>query len=240
MSKAAKIVLIIVAVLVAIGAAIGIYFAVKGKNPYTKEQQAFIDEIINSNKPNNPPVDIGGGTFPGGVIGEDETGDTVIVDKETGSDDIWQKDPTDPDGGYDKVETPTTDDEGQPFTYQTVVQVCGSFALVKNDVGNHAVINLAESKVVLNYTDLQDAENLQRTINDSYLSNAIAQEVRTVNLFLNTIDWDEIENKSDEECKEISDRLISTSHRLLSLLEQTGVKEISDKVKNFKGRVSKD
>lgn len=87
---------------------------------------------------------------------------------------------------------------------------------------------------------LQDAENLQRTINDSYLSNAIAQEVRTVNLFLNTIDWDEIENKSDEECKEISDRLISTSHRLLSLLEQTGVKEISDKVKNFKGRVSKD
>lgn len=87
---------------------------------------------------------------------------------------------------------------------------------------------------------LQDAENLQHTINDSYLSNAIAQEVRTVNLFLNTIDWDEIENKSDEECKEISDRLISTSHRLLSLLEQTGVKEISDKVKNFKGRVSKD
>lgn len=87
---------------------------------------------------------------------------------------------------------------------------------------------------------LQDAENLQRTINDSYLSNAIAQEVRTVNLFLNTIDCDEIENKSDEECKEISDRLISTSHRLLSLLEQTGVKEISDKVKNFKGRVSKD
>ena len=87
---------------------------------------------------------------------------------------------------------------------------------------------------------LQDAENLQRTINDSYLSNAIAQEVRTINLFLNTIDWDEIENKSDEECKEISDRLISTSHRLLSLLEQTGVKEISDKVKNFKGRVSKD
>lgn len=87
---------------------------------------------------------------------------------------------------------------------------------------------------------LQDAENLQRTINDSYLSNAIAQEVRTVNMFLNTIDWDEIENKSDEECKEISDRLISTSHRLMSLLEQTGVKEISDKVKNFKGRVSKD
>lgn len=87
---------------------------------------------------------------------------------------------------------------------------------------------------------LQDAENLQCTINDYYLSNAIAQEVRTVNLFLNTIDWDEIENKSDEECKEISDRLISTSHRLLSLLEQTGVKEISDKVKNFKGRVSKD
>ena len=59
-------------------------------------------------------------------------------------------------------------------------------------------------------------------------------------MFLNTIDWDEIENKSDEECKEISDRLISTSHRLMSLLEQTGVKEISDKVKNFKGRVSKD
>lgn len=87
---------------------------------------------------------------------------------------------------------------------------------------------------------LQDAENLQRTINDSYLSNAIAQEVRTVYMFLNTIDWDEIENKSDEECKEISDRLISTSHRLMSLLEQTGVKEIIDKVKNFKGRVSKD
>ena len=161
MSKASKIVLIIVAVLVAIGAAIGIYFAVKGRNPYTKEQQAFIDEIINSNKPNNPPVDIGGGTLPGGVIGEDETGDTVIVDTGTGSDEIWQKDPTDPDGGYDKVETPTTDDEGQPFTYQTVVQVCGNFALVKNDVGNHAVINLAESKVVLNYTDLQDAENLK-------------------------------------------------------------------------------
>lgn len=87
---------------------------------------------------------------------------------------------------------------------------------------------------------LQDAENLQRTINDSYLSNAISQEVRTVNIFLNTIDWEEIQNKSDEECKEISDRLISTSHRLMSLLEQTGVKEISDKVKNFKGRVSKD
>lgn len=87
---------------------------------------------------------------------------------------------------------------------------------------------------------LQDAENLQRTINDSYLSNAIAQEVRTVNIFLNSIDWDEIQNKSDDECKEISDRLISTSHRLMSLLEQTGVKEISDKVKNFKGRVSKD
>lgn len=161
MSKASKIVLIIVAVLVAIGAAIGIYFAVKGRNPYTKEQQAFIDEIINSNKPNNPPVDIGGGTLPGGVVGEDETGDTVIVDTGTGSDEIWQKDPTDPDGGYDKVETPTTDDEGQPFTYQTVVQVCGNFALVQNDVGNHAVINLAESKVVLNYTDLQDAENLK-------------------------------------------------------------------------------
>ena len=87
---------------------------------------------------------------------------------------------------------------------------------------------------------LQDAENLQHTINDSYLSNAIAQEVRTVNIFLNSIDWDEIQNKSDDECKEISDRLISTSHRLMSLLEQTGVKEISDKVKNFKGRVSKD
>ena len=161
MQKKWKIIFIVVSIFIAIGAAIGIYFAVKGRNPYTKEQQAFIDEIVNSNRPNNPPVDIGGGTLPGGVIGEDETGDTVIVDTGTGSDEIWQKDSTDPDGGYGKVETPTTDDEGQPFTYQTVVQVCGNFALVKNDVGNQAVINLAESKVVLNYTDLQDAENLK-------------------------------------------------------------------------------
>lgn len=33
------------------------------------------------------------------------------------------------------------------------------------------------------------------------------------NTFLETIDWAEIDDKSDEECKEISDRLISTSHR---------------------------
>ena len=108
MQKKWKIIFIVVSIVIAIGAAIGIYFAVKGKNPYTKEQQAFIDEIINSNRPNTPPVDIGGGTLPGGVIGEDETGDTVIVDTGTGSNEIWQKDPTDPDGGYDKVETPTT------------------------------------------------------------------------------------------------------------------------------------
>ena len=186
MSKASKIVLIIVAVLVAIGAAIGIYFAVKGRNPYTKEQQAFIDEIINSNKPNNPPVDIGGGTLPGGVIGEDETGDTVIVDTGTGSDEIWQKDPTDPDGGYGKVETPTTDDEGQPFTYQTVVQVCGNFALVKNDVGNHAVINLAESKVVLNYTDLQDAENLHMAGDVLFYTTPYVYEDASTDIYMET------------------------------------------------------
>lgn len=209
MSKASKIVLIIVAVLVAIGAAIGIYFAVKGRNPYTKEQQTFIDEIINSNKPNNPPVDIGGGTLPGGVIGEDETGDTVIVDTGTGSDEIWQKDPTDPDGGYDKVETPTTDDEGQPFTYQTVVQVCGNFALVQNDVGNHAVINLAESKVVLNYTDLQDAENLKiisnyfvcttMALNEeaTNMDSVVLQNVYIVNLY--DVQWEQARVDKDED-----------------------------------------
>ena len=210
MSKAAKIVLIIVAVLVAIGAAIGIYFAVKGRNPYTKEQQAFIDEIINSNKPNNPPVDIGGGTLPGGVIGEDETGDTVIVDTETGNNEIWQKDPTDPDGGYDKVETPTTDDEGQPFTYQTVVQVCGNFALVQNDVGNHAVINLAETKVVLNYTDLQDAENLKiisnylvyttMALNEeaTNMDSVVLQNVYIVDLY--DVQWEQARVDRDDEC----------------------------------------
>ena len=209
MSKASKIVLIIVAVLVAIGAAIGIYFAVKGRNPYTKEQQTFIDEIINSNKPNNPPVDIGGGTLPGGVVGEDETGDTVIVDTGTGSDAIWQKDPTDPNGGYDKVDTPTSDDEGHPFTYQTVVQICGNFALVQNDVGNHAVINLAETEVVLNYTDLQDAENLKiisnylvcttMALNEeaTNMDSVVLQNVYIVNLY--DVQWEQARVDKDED-----------------------------------------
>lgn len=87
---------------------------------------------------------------------------------------------------------------------------------------------------------LEDAERIRHTISDTYLSNSIAQEIKNVNSFLNTIDWSSIEEKDAEECNEISDKLISTSHRLISLLEQTGVKEISEKVKNFKGRVSKD
>ena len=87
---------------------------------------------------------------------------------------------------------------------------------------------------------MEDAERIRHTINDAYLSSAIAQEIRNVNNFLNTIDWGDIEGKSDVEYNEISDRLISNSHRLMNLLEQTGVKEISEKVKNFKGRISKD
>ena len=87
---------------------------------------------------------------------------------------------------------------------------------------------------------LQDAERLQYTLTDSYLSNSISQELKVVNSFLNTIEWDKVKNKTDEECQDIADRLMSTAHRLMSLLEQTGVKEINDKVKKFQGRVSKD
>ena len=68
----------------------------------------------------------------------------------------------------------------------------------------------------------------------------MSQEIENVTIFLNSLDIKNIEEKTDDEYNDIAERAIQKSRRLMMLLEQTGIKEISDKVKKFQGRVSKD
>lgn len=87
---------------------------------------------------------------------------------------------------------------------------------------------------------IQDANNLKYSINDTTLINAIENEIGNVNQFLNTLNVNEFDSYSDEEFENSTQKLILNSRRLFALLEQTGVKEINEKVKNFQGRISKD
>lgn len=87
---------------------------------------------------------------------------------------------------------------------------------------------------------LQEAGNLRYSIQDTSLIQSIEQEIRNVNLFLNSLDLNNLENFDDEKCKDLTQKLLSKSNRLVALLEQTGVKEINEKIKNFQGRISKD
>ena len=77
-------------------------------------------------------------------------------------------------------------------------------------------------------------------ISDYSLRNSISQEIENVTIFLNSLDIKNIEEKTDDEYNDIAERAIQKSRHLMMLLEQTGIKEISDKVKKFQGRVSKD
>lgn len=90
------------------------------------------------------------------------------------------------------------------------------------------------------YDLITDAQGILPTLSDYSLRNSISQEIENVTIFLNSLDIKNIEEKTDDEYNDIAERAIQKSRRLMMLLEQTGIKEISDKVKNFKGRVSKD
>ena len=90
------------------------------------------------------------------------------------------------------------------------------------------------------YDLITDAQGILPTLSDYSLRNSIFQEIENVTIFLNSLDIKNIEEKTDDEYNDIAERAIQKSRRLMMLLEQTGIKEISDKVKNFKGRVSKD
>lgn len=87
---------------------------------------------------------------------------------------------------------------------------------------------------------IQDANKLKYSIDDTTLINAIENEIGNVNQFLNTLNVNEFDSYSDEEFESYTQKLILNSRRLFALLEQTGVKEINEKVKNFQGRISKD
>ena len=90
------------------------------------------------------------------------------------------------------------------------------------------------------YDLITDAQGILPTLSDYSLRNSISQEIENVTIFLNSLDIKNIEEKTDDEYNDIAERAIQKSRRLMMLLEQTGIKEISDKVKKFQGRVSKD
>lgn len=90
------------------------------------------------------------------------------------------------------------------------------------------------------YDLITDAQGILPTLSDYTLRNSISQEIENVTIFLNSLDIKNIEEKTDDEYNDIAERAIQKSRRLMMLLEQTGIKEISDKVKKFQGRVSKD
>ncbi len=90
------------------------------------------------------------------------------------------------------------------------------------------------------YDLITDAQGILHTLSDYSLRNSISKEIENVTIFLNSLDIKNIEEKTDDEYNDIAERAIQKSRRLMMLLEQTGIKEISDKVKKFQGRVSKD
>lgn len=90
------------------------------------------------------------------------------------------------------------------------------------------------------YDLITDAQGILPTLSDYSLRNSISQEIENVTIFLNSLDIKNIEEKTDDEYNDIAERAIQKSRRLMMLLEQTGIKEIRDKVKKFQGRVSKD
>lgn len=90
------------------------------------------------------------------------------------------------------------------------------------------------------YDLITDAQGILPTLSNYSLRNSISQEIENVTIFLNSLDIKNIEEKTDDEYNDIAERAIQKSRRLMMLLEQTGIKEISDKVKKFQGRVSKD
>lgn len=90
------------------------------------------------------------------------------------------------------------------------------------------------------YDLITDAQGILPTLSDYSLRNSISKEIENVTIFLNSLDIKNIEEKTDDEYNDIAERAIQKSRRLMMLLEQTGIKEISDKVKKFQGRVSKD
>ncbi len=90
------------------------------------------------------------------------------------------------------------------------------------------------------YDLITDAQGILPTLSDYSLRNSISQEIENVTIFLNSLDIKNIEEKTDDEYNDIAERAIQKSRCLMMLLEQTGIKEISDKVKKFQGRVSKD
>ena len=87
---------------------------------------------------------------------------------------------------------------------------------------------------------LQEASNVRYSVQDGNLIQDIEEEVRNVNVFLNSLDLNNIDNFDDEKCRDLTQKVISKSSRLFALLQQTGIKEINEKVKNFQGRISKD
>ena len=90
------------------------------------------------------------------------------------------------------------------------------------------------------YDLINDAQGILPSLRDYSLQNSISQEIENVTTFLNSLNFNRIDEKTDEEYNDIAERAIQRSRRLMMLLEQTGIKEISDKVKKFQGRVSKD
>lgn len=87
---------------------------------------------------------------------------------------------------------------------------------------------------------LQEASNVRYSVQDGNLIQDIEEEVRNVNVFLNSLDLNNIDNFDDEKCRDLTQKVVSKSSRLFALLQQTGIKEINEKVKNFQGRISKD
>lgn len=86
---------------------------------------------------------------------------------------------------------------------------------------------------------MKDAESLRYSISNTSLINSIETEIQNINMFLNSIDFKNIDSKSEEEFTELTQELVVKSRNLFDLLERTGVKEINEKVKNFQGRLSK-
>ncbi|MEG1581970.1 MAG: InlB B-repeat-containing protein, partial [Clostridia bacterium] len=150
MSKAKKIILIIVSILIAIGAGVGIYFIVKNNqgNTYTQLQKDFINDVVNDNK--KPPVVIDPEKLPPLVSGDSVAdiigdGDKIIIDHTDGSQDIYEKNET---GGYDKVVIDTG------IAYDKIIQVQGDYAVVSSgnaELKKFAIINLKTGKLALDF-----------------------------------------------------------------------------------------
>ncbi len=87
---------------------------------------------------------------------------------------------------------------------------------------------------------LKEADSAKYMIQDSRLAQDINEEIQKVNTFIGSLDLEEIFEKDDEDCRDMMQRFLSKTRRLVSLLEQTGIKEINEKINNFKGRISKD